>query len=309
MSDNKVKGKLDYRNITVTQFDPGQTAKMAFSELQSAYKYFQTNAILKQPYTHFVQVLDSENRPTRVEYYQATDPAIDRITVRADVAGDLAGTYILLQEFVSKKTIAYYFVVSGTGSAPGVADVEIPVVINNNDPQSLVAFALRAELKNTEEFNVIDSMVLAGYVEIEYLQFGETAAIDVDGTGFAVVRQKEGSSFLVGEVDISYDSDGNPIYNGNLLKGLKYNPFTASFDVAETTSSGQINLDNCITLVDTQSSTLLYVGYAEPGTDKTQALWQIKRVEITDGETSITYADSNDNFDNIWNDRASLSYG
>lgn len=231
MSNNKVDNKLDFRNVTVSQFDPGQTQKMAFSEYQSAYKQFQTNAILKQPYSHFVQTLDGQNRPTRVEYYQATHPARDRINVRADNNGDLAGRYILLQEYISKKTFVYYFVVSGSGTAPGIGDVEIPVEINANDPTSLVAFALKNELKNTEEFEVIGSQVLSGYVEIEYLQFGETTSIDTGTTGFLVTRINEGNSFLVGEVDLEYNVDGNIIYNGNLLKNLRFNPFTASFDL------------------------------------------------------------------------------
>lgn len=230
MSDNKVKNKLDFRNLTTSQFDPGQTQKMAFSEYQSAYKYYATNAILKRPYSHFIQTLDGQGRPTRVEYYQATYPARDRINVRADVGGDLAGTYIQLQEYISKKTFVYYFVVSGSGTAPGIGDVEIPVNINTNDPTSLVAFALKVELKETEEFIVIGSQILSGYVDIEYLEFGETAAINVGTTGFLVTRINEGQSFLVGEVDLSYDSNGNPIYNGNTLTGFLFNPYTASFD-------------------------------------------------------------------------------
>lgn len=230
MSDNKVDNKLDFRNVTVSQFDPGQTQKMAFSEYQSAYKHFETNAILKQPYSHFIQTLDGQNRPTRVEYYQATHPVRDRINVRADNGGDLAGKYILLQEYISKKTFVYYFVVSGSGSAPGIGDVEIPVEINTNDPTSLVAFALKSELKATEEFEVIGSQVLSGYVDIEYLEFGETAAIDTGTTGFLTTRINAGQSYLVGEVDLEYNSNGDPIYNGNLLKGLLFNPYTASFD-------------------------------------------------------------------------------
>jgi hypothetical protein len=230
MSDNKVDNKLDFRNITVTQFDPGQTQKMAFSEYQSAYKQFNTNAILKRPYSHFIQVLDGQGRPTKVEYYQATHPARDRINVRADNSGDLAGTYITLTEFISKKTYVYYFVVSGSGTAPGIGDVERAVNINTNDPASLVAFALKTEFKNTDEFIVIGDQLLAGYIDIEYLQFGETAAINVGTTGFLTTRLNEGQSFLAGEVELSYDVDGNPIYNGNVLKGLLFNPFTASFD-------------------------------------------------------------------------------
>ena len=75
--------KRDFRNIKSTQFDAAQTAKMEFSELHSAKRVLHTNNILKDGYTHFKQVLDGNNRPTNVTYYQATDSTIDRLTFRA----------------------------------------------------------------------------------------------------------------------------------------------------------------------------------------------------------------------------------
>lgn len=227
---NKKNNKLDFRNVKQTQFDPGQTNKMAFSELQSAFRQYNTNAILKDAYTHFVQTLDGQNRPTKVEYYQATAPAKDRINVRADNGGDLAGTYIILQEFISKKTFVFWFKVSGVGSAPGIGDIEIEVSLNNNDPASLVAYALKAAIEFTSEFIVVNSEILSSRIDLEYYEFGEAEAIDVGTTGFLATRLIEGESFLVGEVELSYDVDGSPIYNGNKLKGLLYNPYTASFD-------------------------------------------------------------------------------
>jgi len=222
--------KLDFRNVTVTQFDSAQTQKMSFSELHSAHKHFTTSAILKRPYTHFTQILDGENRPTKVEYYEATVPARDRINVKADNNSDLAGTYITLTEFISKKTFVYYFVVSGTGSAPGIGDVEIPVEINQNDPASLVAFSLKSSFNNTEEFEVIGDQLLAAYIDIEYLEFGETPAINVGTTGFLSTRIQEGRSIKVGEVELEYDEDDNIIYNGNTLKDFTFNAYKASFD-------------------------------------------------------------------------------
>lgn len=54
---------------------------------------------------------------------------------------------------------------------------------------------------------------------------------------------------------------------------------------------------------------LIYQGNAMPGSSKGSAVWQIKRFTYTSGNLSdIQYADGNMNFDNIWNDRASLLY-
>lgn len=231
MSFNKKDNKLDFRNVKNTQFDPGQVSKMAFSELKSAFRHYETNAILNDAYTHFIQEVNVDGKPTKVTYYQASHPATDRLNVAADSGGSLAGTYFTLQEFITKKTHVFWFNVSGSGSAPGIGDIEHEVVIATNDPASVVAFAVKGAIENTEEFYVKDSDLLTAYVDIEYYQFGETQAIDLGTSGFLSNRLIEGQSFEVGEVCLDYDSDGHPIYNGNTLKGLLYNAYTASFDV------------------------------------------------------------------------------
>lgn len=54
---------------------------------------------------------------------------------------------------------------------------------------------------------------------------------------------------------------------------------------------------------------LIYQGQANPGTLKSEAKWQIKKFTYVGGNiTDIQFADGNTNFDNIWDNRASLSY-
>lgn len=60
-------------------------------------------------------------------------------------------------------------------------------------------------------------------------------------------------------------------------------------------------------LVDEVSATLSYIGKAIPGSLTSAPLWQIKRLDETTGMIT-TFADGNAEFDNIWDDRASLSY-
>ena len=50
-----------------------------------------------------------------------------------------------------------------------------------------------------------------------------------------------------------------------------------------------------------------YVGEATIGTATSAALWRIKRVDSTSG-TIIMWADGNASFDNIWDNRTSLTY-
>ena len=54
-----------------------------------------------------------------------------------------------------------------------------------------------------------------------------------------------------------------------------------------------------------------YVGRAAPGSATSAAVWQISRVVVVVGPpntTTITWADGNNKSDNIWDDRAALSY-
>jgi len=51
-----------------------------------------------------------------------------------------------------------------------------------------------------------------------------------------------------------------------------------------------------------------YIGEAEPGSLTSLALWRIKRIVETGPDSEITWADGNSDFDNIWDNRLSLTY-
>lgn len=61
-------------------------------------------------------------------------------------------------------------------------------------------------------------------------------------------------------------------------------------------------------IVDEASATVTYVGQAEAGTDTASAFWRIKRVTESGSITTIEHADGDTKFDNIWDNRAVLSY-
>lgn len=52
--------------------------------------------------------------------------------------------------------------------------------------------------------------------------------------------------------------------------------------------------------------TYYYVGTANSGSASSEAVWSIKRLEIANG--TITWADGNSDFSQIWDNRTSLSY-
>ena len=77
---------------------------------------------------------------------------------------------------------------------------------------------------------MVGKNLLSSYVDIEYFEFGDAQAVDLGTSGFLANRLKSGDAFVVGDIELGY-SGTNPIYNGNTLVGLKYNQYTASFDV------------------------------------------------------------------------------
>lgn len=61
-------------------------------------------------------------------------------------------------------------------------------------------------------------------------------------------------------------------------------------------------------IVDEASSTVTYIGKAEPGSAENAAVWQIKKITISGTETITTWADGDAQFNNIWDNRLSISF-
>lgn len=58
---------------------------------------------------------------------------------------------------------------------------------------------------------------------------------------------------------------------------------------------------------DTTTANVIYVGKAPVGSSTAGSVWQIHKIDNTSGSI-ITWADGDSNFDNVWNNRASLTY-
>lgn len=61
--------------------------------------------------------------------------------------------------------------------------------------------------------------------------------------------------------------------------------------------------------IDFVSETLIYRAEAIPGALESQSAWRIQRLTLaSDNDVVSQWADGNANFDNVWADRATLSY-
>lgn len=72
-------------------------------------------------------------------------------------------------------------------------------------------------------------------------------------------------------------------------------------------SSEQFSDKQATMLIDDASATVSYIGEAAVSSSPAAAVWRIRKIDSTSG-TSILYADGNTFFDNIWNNRAALTY-
>ncbi len=77
-------------------------------------------------------------------------------------------------------------------------------------------------------------------------------------------------------------------------------------------SAGALNVNTAgatlATRTDDAGSGITYVGKAAVGSVTSDAVWQIQRLTETTGDLVVQFADGNADFDNIWDNRASLSY-
>lgn len=60
--------------------------------------------------------------------------------------------------------------------------------------------------------------------------------------------------------------------------------------------------------IDEASANVTYIGMAKPGTATIDAKWQIRRITKTGDVTQFEFTDGNERYDNVFDDRASLSY-
>ena len=61
-------------------------------------------------------------------------------------------------------------------------------------------------------------------------------------------------------------------------------------------------------IIDEPDANTTYIGTAKIGAVTSEAIWQIIKVTVSGNTETITYADGNDDFDNVWDDRATLTY-
>lgn len=60
--------------------------------------------------------------------------------------------------------------------------------------------------------------------------------------------------------------------------------------------------------LDQATAAILYIGESSFGANEGSPAWRIRRFETIGTVSIMLYADGNDNYDNVWTNRAALSY-
>lgn len=80
------------------------------------------------------------------------------------------------------------------------------------------------------------------------------------------------------------------------------------YDILKSYYDGSANSQALAQRVDDAGGGVTYVGKSAAGSATNGALWQIQRITESAGDITIQWADGDANFNNIWDNRASLSY-
>ena len=66
---------------------------------------------------------------------------------------------------------------------------------------------------------------------------------------------------------------------------------------------------NVTAKIDLTNNPVFYFGEAPIGASTSLAIWKISRLTISGNIVTTEWADSNCEFDNVWDDRTTLTYG
>jgi hypothetical protein len=218
-----------------SQYDAPLIVKEVHDFYGQAIRVRDTNSLNSQHFTHFSATYDVNNNPTQVNYFRGTESHITNIACVADVAGSLNNKYFTIRSCPANGLFVVWYNVDGTGTAPVVANSTlIEVQISAGDSAIIVAVATRLTL-NTFFSSFFKATQLNGVLEIRTVGLGVCSNSADVNTGFAI-SNTQGAQVLTDSISLSY-SGLDPVYNGQVLKGYKYDIWGGAFEPASSVSA------------------------------------------------------------------------
>lgn len=229
-----------------SQLDMGGVIKDVHDFPGHSLRVRDANSVIPKYFTHFDATYNGNGQPTQVIYYAGTAPEISQIAVKP--ASTLNDTYFFLFEGRTNKSYYIWFNVDGLGTDPSVVNsTGIEVTLNGSDPAIVVALAIELTINNfySDKWKVKRKNAVLEVTAVKYGEANDT----LDGnTTFIFSTIQQGAQCEVGKVNIDYSNNGDPIYEGQVLRGHTFNIFDGKFEKNEVE----------VTLINEQGSSLMY---------------------------------------------------
>lgn len=227
-----------------SQFDPGGVIKNVHDLHGQNLRVRDALSVVSDYWSHLEVAYDGQDRPTSASYYRGLTPNKTTIQTSPDVSGSLQNKYFIIFSGFDNQKHHVWFNVDGAGIDPAPSNsVGIQVSISSNDVAIIIAKAVELTVNNLFSSKFIAS-VSGNVVTIQNHKYGQfNPSIDVN-TSF-VVNSILGTNEVVSSISIAYDIDGNPLYQGQVLKNYYYDVYSGKF-----VRSAAVDVENLTVDVD-----------------------------------------------------------
>lgn len=246
---------------------------------------------------------NSDGTLQKADYYYDTEAEETTIVFTDDCCGNLDGKSF---NIYSGKNETHYVPWYNLGTAAPCNTCCINYIcisLCTNDPAPVVALATKLAFACITDFSV--QSINEKLIFTASKKGDTTDASDVD-TGFCISVTNQGSTCLVETISYTYDSC-NRVTCITSLTGENY--LNIPHTSVNLCSGGSSNEDIAIRTDSSTTCCVTYVGEAAIGAAVCASVWKVYRITCSCGDVVLEYADSNDNYDNSWANRACLTYG
>ncbi len=185
-------------------------------------------------------------------------------------------------------------------SVTGGARLLLTLHVLEIDPDTSVVFEVQNHYSKGGEFETLDTFTISDASRLKkvFSDFNMQFNVVVTVTG-------GNATYKVAAVVFDNASDVS-IGDVTLTPGLPAGAATAAKQDTGNSSLAALETETTPYATRVDSSTtpgVLYVGTAATGASESDPVWRIKSVDTSSGVT-VTWADGNSEFDNVWDDRA-----
>lgn len=177
---------------------------------------------------------------------------------------------------------------------------------------NVITSALPAGAATETTLATIAGSIAGGHSQVDVLSAPSTVVtatnLDIRDLTSTDIVTVTGGAGQTADVKITLDSEPVTV-TGSVTANAGTNLNTSAL-VTEATMAKQLafNAVTTIMYVDEPNAATTYQGWAPAGTATAAANWMIRRIATAGTVTSVLWCDGNQNYDNIWDNRAGLAY-